>query len=735
MEETYFTPEEQKLIVSQFRQLLRYTRDVTHADDVKKVRTIIANGIKENHYRRDKYGINPTIRNMTTALLLCEKISPDRNMIITVLLYNLCKSEFMSEAEIREAFGDDIFKLISGMLKVSELYRKRAAVKNENFRNLLFTFANDIRVVLIMIVDRLGIMRMINHHPNEDFVRDVTFEAINLYAPLAHRLGLYTIKSELEDLSLKYSNRDIYTRIADKLNETKEQRNKYIDNFIAPVKEKLEEAGLKFDIKGRTKSIYSIWNKIQKQNTDLNGIFDLFAIRVIIDTPLEKEKSDCWLAYSIIVDLFTSNPARMKDWITVPKSNGYESLHTTVHGPDNRWVEVQIRTRRMDEVAEKGLAAHWKYKGVKSEKDLDDWAKNVRELLEMGTSDPMELMKSVKMDIYNKEVFAFTPKGDLYRLPGGASLLDFAFMVHSKLGCMCTGGRVDGKNQKLNYKIKSGDTIEILTSSNQIPKLDWLNFVVTSKARNKIKQAVNELNHKNAEYGKELLMRRFKNRKIDVDEATLMRVIKKFGTKTATDFFNDIHAEKIAINDVINTYLTIDEAKESPLANRAADEFELENKPQQLDVQSSDVLVIGEEDIKGINYKMSRCCNPFFGDDVVGFISSEGVIKIHRADCPNVKHLESRFPYRKIDVRWSGKGASNIATLKILGNDNIGIVTGITSIITKESRVVLRNISIDSYDGMFQGYLVVGYNDKDALNNIIKKINDTKGVKNVQCFK
>ena len=425
----------------------------------------------------------------------------------------------------------------------------------------------------------------------------------------------------------------------------------------------------------------------------------------------------------------------MKDWITVPKSNGYESLHTTVHGPDNRWVEVQIRTRRMDEVAEKGLAAHWKYKGVKSEKDLDDWAKNVRELLEMGTSDPMELMKSVKMDIYNKEVFAFTPKGDLYRLPGGASLLDFAFMVHSKLGCMCTGGRVDGKNQKLNYKIKSGDTIEILTSSNQIPKLDWLNFVVTSKARNKIKQAVNELNHKNAEYGKELLMRRFKNRKIDVDEATLMRVIKKFGTKTATDFFNDIHAEKIAINDVINTYLTIDEAKESPLANRAADEFELENKPQQLDVQSSDVLVIGEEDIKGINYKMSRCCNPFFGDDVVGFISSEGVIKIHRADCPNVKHLESRFPYRKIDVRWSGKGASNIATLKILGNDNIGIVTGITSIITKESRVVLRNISIDSYDGMFQGYLVVGYNDKDALNNIIKKINDTKGVKNVQCFK
>ena len=735
MEETYFTPEEQKLIVSQFRQLLRYTRDVTHADDVKKVRTIIANGIKENHYRRDKYGINPTIRNMITALLLCEKISPDRNMIITVLLYNLCKSEFMSEAEIREAFGDDIFKLISGMLKVSELYRKRAAVKNENFRNLLFTFANDIRVVLIMIVDRLGIMRMINHHPNEDFVRDVTFEAINLYAPLAHRLGLYTIKSELEDLSLKYSNRDIYTRIADKLNETKEQRNKYIDNFIAPVKKKLEEAGLKFDIKGRTKSIYSIWNKIQKQNTDLNGIFDLFAIRVIIDTPLEKEKSDCWLAYSIIVDLFTSNPARMKDWITVPKSNGYESLHTTVHGPDNRWVEVQIRTRRMDEVAEKGLAAHWKYKGVKSEKDLDDWAKNVRELLEMGTSDPMELMKSVKMDIYNKEVFAFTPKGDLYRLPGGASLLDFAFMVHSKLGCMCTGGRVDGKNQKLNYKIKSGDTIEILTSSNQIPKLDWLNFVVTSKARNKIKQAVNELNHKNAEYGKELLMRRFKNRKIDVDEATLMRVIKKFGTKTATDFFNDIHAEKIAINDVINTYLTIDEVKESPLANRAADEFELENKPQQLDVQSSDVLVIGEEDIKGINYKMSRCCNPFFGDDVVGFISSEGVIKIHRADCPNVKHLESRFPYRKIDVRWSGKGASNIATLKILGNDNIGIVTGITSIITKESRVVLRNISIDSYDGMFQGYLVVGYNDKDALNNIIKKINDTKGVKNVQCFK
>lgn len=732
MEENYFRDDELKLVISQCRGLMRNTRGIIQPEDVKKIREIITEGIKQDHYRRDKYGINPTIRNLNTALLLCEKIGTDRNMIMAILLYNLCKSEFIPQDELNATFGEDISKLINGLIKVSGLYHRQAAVESENFRNLLLTFAEDIRVILIMIVDRLGIMRMINHHPNEKFVRDVSYEAIYLYAPLAHRLGLYSIKSELEDLSLKYTNRDTYTQIAHKLNETKKEREEYIANFIAPVKKRLEENGLTFDIKGRTKSIYSIWNKMKKQNADIKDIYDLFAIRIILDTPVEKEKVECWIAYSIVTDMYTSNPSRMKDWLTIPKSNGYESLHTTVNGPEDKWVEVQIRSRRMDEVAERGLAAHWKYKGVKSEANLDDWMNNIRDILETGESGPMELMKGIKMDIYNKEVFVFTPKGDLYKLPLGATLLDFAFHIHSKLGCICTGGKVDGRPQKINYKLQSGDTIEILTSNNQIPRRDWLNFVVTSKARNKIKQAINEMNNKAADIGKELLQRRFKNRKIETDESILMKVIKKRGFKTVTDFFDEVAKETIDINEIIELYLSIESKEESTITeHRTAEGFTLNQQPQE-ELSDEDVLFIGES-IKGINYEIAKCCNPVYGEEVVGFISREGVIKIHKSECPNAKHLCNKYPHRKIETKWSGKmGSQYAATLRIIGNDDINIVTNITSIISKEKNASLRNISIDSHDGLFQGYLVIGINDIQSLNNLIKKINNIKGVKDVQ---
>ena len=581
-----------------------------------------------------------------------------------------------------------------------------------------------------MIIDRLALMRAINHHPNEKYVHDVAYESNYLYAPLAHRLGLYAIKSELEDMSLKYTNREIYTEIAHKLNETKVKREAYIADFIKPVKEKLESEGLKFEIKGRTKSIYSIWNKMRKQNNDLDGIYDLFAIRIILDSTLQKEKSDCWLAYSLITDMYQPNPSRMKDWLSIPKSNGYESLHTTVYGPDNKWVEVQIRTKRMDLVAEKGLAAHWKYKGIKSESNLDTWMNNVRDILEAAETGPMELMKNMKMDIYDKEVFVFTPKGDLYKLPLGASVLDFAFNIHSKLGCACTGGKVNGRNQKLNYRLKSGDTVEIITSSNQVPKLDWLNFVVTSKARNKIRQTVHEMGSKSSEFGKELLHRRFKNRKIEVEEALLMKLIKKMGYKTVTDFYHDIAQEKLEVTNVIDEYLALSNKLAENTETRSAEGFTLQ--PTQEDKSNSDVLIIGNN-IKGINYKLAKCCNPIYGDDVFGFISSEGVIKIHRIDCPNAQNIKSKYPYRLINTKWSGKlGAQFGATLRIVGHDDIGIVTNITSIITKEKDVSLRNIAIDSNDGLFQGYLVVGVSDTQSLNNLIKKIKTVKGVKDVQ---
>ncbi len=731
MEEKYFTPEEKKEMLALSRQLLAHTREIQERDDFKRIRHIISDGIKQNHYRRDRYGINPTIHNLNTAMLLCDKISPDRNMIIAILLFNLCKTEFIPTEELVKEWGDDIAKLIRGLLKVSTLYSKQAAVESDNFRKLLLTFAEDIRVIIIMIVDRLALMRTINHHPNEKMVHDVAYESNYLYAPLAHRLGLYAIKSELEDLSLKYTNRKTYTDIAHKLNETKVKRDQYIAEFIKPIREKLDATGLKYEIKGRTKSIYSIWNKLKKQKNDIDHIYDLFAIRIIIDTTTEKEKSDCWLAYSVITDMYQPNPSRMKDWLSIPKSNGYESLHITVYGPGDRWVEVQIRTKRMDLIAEKGLAAHWKYKGIKSEGDLDTWMNNVRDILEAAETGPMELMKNMKMDIYDKEVFVFTPKGDLYKLPLGASLLDFAFHIHSKLGMTCTGGKVNGKNQKLNYKLKSGDTVEILTSTAQAPKLDWLAFVVTSKARNKIRQTVHEMNNRSATLGKELLERRFKNRKIELNESSLMKVIKKLGYKTVTDFYDAIADESLDINNVITEYEGLDKKIPDAAEIRSAEEFQLMTAADD-DSTSSDVLVIGD-DIKGINYRLSKCCNPIYGDDVFGFISAEGVIKIHRHDCPNATNIREKYPYRLITTRWSGKlGQQFGATLRIVGNDDIGIVTSITSIINKERDTSLRSISIDSNDGIFQGFLVVGVNDTVALNNLIKKLKTVKGVKDVQ---
>ena len=730
MNDKYFNKNETSKLVPICRKLLSLAKDVLNNGDFSSLKHIIISAIKEGHYRRNKYGINPVIHNIETSISLCENISPDRNMVVAILLYELCKTQYITVDELEKNWGKDVAKLVNGLLKVATLYSRQAAVESDNFRNLLLTFAEDIRVIIIMIVDRLTLMRAINHHPSEKYVQDVAYEANYLYAPLAHRLGLYVIKSELEDLSLKYTNREKFTEIARKLNETKIEREEYIKSFITPVKKKLEESGLVFEIKGRTKSIYSIWNKMRKQKNDIDGIYDLFAIRVIIDSPLNKEKADCWLAYSVIADMYQPNTQRMKDWLTIPKSNGYESLHTTVVGPKNKWVEVQIRTKRMDLVAEKGLAAHWKYKGIKSENNLDAWMNNVRDILEAAETGPMELMKNFKMDVYAKEVFVFTPKGDLYKLPLGATVVDFAFNIHSKLGCQCIGAKVNGKNQKLNYKLNNGDSVEILTSSNQTPKQDWLGFVVTSKARNKIKQTIHEMNNRAAELGKELLQRRLKNRKIEIEEATLMKLIKKLGFKTVTDFYDEIAKETLDVNDVIAQYELLEQKLTTPSYEiRSANGYTLQQDSVD---KSDDVLIIGEN-IKGINYKLAKCCNPIYGDEVFGFISAEGVIKIHKNDCSNANHIRTRYPYRIISTRWSGKIGSQFgATLKIVGFDDIGIVTNITSIISKEKNVLLKSISIDSNDGLFQGYLCVSISDTQSLEALIKKLKTVKGVKDVQ---
>lgn len=733
--ETYYTDKERKFVISAFRELRIALADDLSYPEIRRIEDIIKGGIAAGKAHRDKYGINPSVRHLNTALLLSRYVGADRNMIIATLLYQICSDDYFSLEDVKAEFGDDVRSIIHGLKNVADLYKKQTTQRDENFSKLMMAFAENIRVIIIMIVDRLALMKAINHHPNQKFVFDIASESLYLYAPLAHRLGLYKIKSELEDMSLKYTNRDLYTQIAHKLNESKQERDKYIAEFIAPIKKKLEDDGFKFEIKGRTKSIYSIWNKMRKQNAELKDIYDLFAIRIIIDTPLKNERSDCWKAFAIVTDMFKPNPSRLKDWISIPKSNGYESLHTTVTGPGQRWVEVQIRTQRMDEIAEKGLAAHFKYKGVKSEKSLDDWMANVRDLLETSGKDTPEIMKKMNMDVYDKEVFIFTPKGDLFRLPLGATILDFAFAIHSKIGCTCIGGKVNGKTHKINYELKNGDTVEVLTSSTQQPKQQWLSIVTTSKAKNKIRQSLNEISNRSAEFAKELLQRRFKNRKIEIEEAILTKVIKRLGYKTATDFYNEISSEKLDIGQIVDSYVALKEKEDETqqiASSRSAQEFVMQ-PPALSSSESSDVVIIGEG-IKGINFKLSKCCMPIQGDDIMGFIASDGAIKIHKRGCPNARHLMNRYPYRTIKAAWSEiVGGNQFAVpLSIIGNDDIGIVNNITSLIAKEKSVSLRSIAIDSNDGLFQGRLVVGVNDTVSLNNLIKKITAIKGVKDVR---
>jgi GTP pyrophosphokinase len=600
-------------------------------------------------------------------------------------------------------------------------------------RNLLLSFAEDMRVILIIIADRVNLMRQIKETPNIEARTQVANEAAYLYAPLAHKLGLYKLKSELEDLSLKYTEHDVYYHIKDKLNETKASRDKYIAAFIEPIQHKLEEAGLKFHMKGRTKSIHSIYQKMKKQKCPFEGVYDLFAIRIILDSPVDKEKQECWQVYSIVTDMYMPNPKRLRDWLSVPKSNGYESLHTTVMGPEGKWVEVQIRTERMDEIAERGLAAHWRYKGVKGESGLDEWLTSIRETLENADSD-LEVMDQFKLELYEDEVFVFTPKGDLYKMPKGATVLDFAFAIHSKLGSKCIGAKVNGKNAQLKQTLNSGDQVEVMTSNTQTPKRDWLNIVTTSKARTKIRQAIKEIEARQTEFAKETIERKFKNRKLEYDEAVMMRLIKKLGYKTVTEFYQDIANETRDANDIIEKYLELKKKEtenREDIVYRSAENFSMQTA-QDDKTFKEDVLVI-DQNLKGLDFKLAKCCNPIYGDDVFGFVTISGGIKIHRTDCPNARELQSRFAYRIVKARWAGKshGKQYPITLRIVGHDDIGIVTNITSIINKENDILLRSISIDSHDGLFSGMMTVMVDDTSKLESLVKKIKTVKGVKQV----
>ena len=733
MEKLTFTLEEKEETLTLYQQVRDYIIDSLQKGDEEHMRHHLMNAIENHQVNRNVFGLNPILLSFQTALLVVEEIGLRRDAVIAILLRPSVEEGYLTIDDVQADYGESVARILRGLQRIQQLYKKNPVIESENFRNLLLSFAEDMRVILIMIADRVNLMRQIRDTEQKQSQREVSEEAAYLYAPLAHKLGLYKLKSELEDLSLKYLEHDAYYHIKGKLSETKKSRDAYIDRFIKPIEERLSEAGLKFHIKGRTKSIHSIWQKMKKQKCPFEGVYDLFAIRIIIDTPQEKEKMHCWQTFAIITSMYQPNPKRLRDWISVPKSNGYESLHITVLGPEQKWVEVQIRTERMDEVAERGVAAHWRYKGVKGDASMDEWLTNIRTMLE--TSDGLEAMDQFKMDLYEDEVFVFTPKGDLFKFPKGATVLDFAYHIHSNIGNQCTGARINGKVVTFRQQLQSGDQVEIMTSNNQKPKQDWLNIVKTSRAKSKIRLALKETQIKEGLFAKEMLERKFKNRKLEMDESIMQVLIRKLGFKEVSDFYRQIADDTLDVNHVLDKYVELQQGDQPVTGNNIAESaanFVLDESRLPGNVIQDDVLVI-DQNLKGVDYQLARCCQPIYGDKVFGFVTVSGGIKIHREDCPNAPELRKRFGYRIVKAKWSGKGSSQYAiTLRVIGNDDIGIVNNLTSIISKDEKLILRAINIDSHDGLFSGNITIMIDDNTRLESLMKKLRTVKGVKQVE---
>ena len=729
-----FTPEEREQTLTILERLRTAVGNTFSAQDEKLIREDIHHAFINHQISRDVFGLNPILYALQTAEIAVNEIGLRRDGVIAILMQTSVVDGYQTLDDIEKKYGEGVAHIIRGLLRINELYKRNPVIESENFRNLLISFSEDMRVILIMIANRVNMMRQIRDTDQLEAKQRVSEEASYLYAPLAHKLGLYKLKSELEDLSLKYLEHDAYYMIKEKLNATKASRDAYIARFIKPIQEKLDAVGLKYHMKGRTKSIHSIGQKMKKQQCGFEGVYDLFAIRIILDSPRDKEYMQCWQVFALITAMYQPNPKRMRDWLSVPKSNGYESLHTTVLGPENKWVEVQIRTERMDEIAEHGLAAHWRYKGIKSEKGgIDEWLANIRSALE--NNDDLQLMDQFKMDLKEDEVYVFTPKGDLLNFPKGATVLDFAYYIHSRIGNTCVGGKINGRAVSFRQELHSGDQIEILTQSNQKPRQEWINIVKTSKAKAKIRLAIKETQKKEGLFAKELLKRRFKNRKLEIEESIMARTIKKMGYKENSDFYKDIAEEKIDPNSIIEKYIAerdhdLNVTNTTRPAASAA-EFEYENPTEEMMRQNDDVLVI-DENLKGIDFELAHCCHPIYGDPIFGFVTVSKGIKVHRSDCPNAKELQRRFGYRIVKAKWSGKGTSKYAiTLRIIGNDDIGIVSNITNIISKEDKLVMRGINISSKDGLFSGNITVMIDDASRTEALIKKLSAVKGVKQV----
>ncbi len=723
--QTFFMPDLPEYIQSirnKYESLIRTIRKNKEISDYSRIRSAYDLLLETITGPEDKSGQILVHSSIEIAEIAIREIGLGTTSVLSIFLLPVLKQQRISLSNIGDNYGKPVAAITAGLNSINTLGNAPLAPQAENLRNLLLNLAGDVRVILIKIAEHLHTMRTMKSLAEEDQIR-IASEASYLYAPLAHRLGFYIIKSEMEDLSLKYTERKTYDSIARQLAQTMRDRKHFINEFIKPIEEALQRQGFQFEIKGRPKSIHSIWNKMINKGVAFEDIYDLFAIRIILNSELKNEKADCWQVYSTVTDLYQPNPLRMRDWISVPKTNGYESLHTTVIGPDGKWVEVQIRSARMNEIAEKGFAAHWKYKGLESEQGLEEWLKRIREVLETPEPDAKDFLDDFKLSLYSKEIFVFTPKGDLKKFPAGASVLDFAYDVHSEVGSMCTGAKVNGKNVPIRHVMQNGDRVEVLTSKNQTPKLDWLNFVVTSKAKTKIRFKLSEVRVKQAENGKEILVRRLKNWKIPFSDETVRKLLKAHKLKTAQDLYCQIADESIDLSDV--KILLQEPAPEKTIVETEAPV----SAPAETTVKSDDFLIIDEK-LAHVDYKLARCCNPIIGDDIFGFVTVSEGIKVHRLNCPNAAQLISKYGYRIVKARWNTGGKDTLFTVEINvhGENDPNMLNDISNVISKDMKVSLRSINFDTDAGMFRGRLKVTVRDTAHLDSLIARLAALKGV-------
>lgn len=720
---------ERKEILNAFKGLLRATKNRTR-ENTKMIRKAFDVAVDAHKDMRRKSGEPYIYHPIAVARICAEEMGLGATSVVCALLHDTVEDTHITLQDVEDLFGEKSRRIIDGLTKIPEVFDENASIQAENFRKMILTISDDIRVVLIKLADRLHNMRTLGSMRPDKQLK-IASETKFLYAPLAHRLGLYSIKSELDDLSFKYTEPEVYKQIESNLKSTQDVRNRFIRRFTQPIREALIHEGYVFDMKVRTKSISSIWRKMQTKGIPFEEVYDLFAIRIIVDTPVELEKPDCWRIYSIVTDYYQPSPERLRDWISTPRANGYESLHTTVMSPQGKWVEVQIRSKRMDEIAEKGLAAHYKYKEDKSEDSkFDRWIAEIRELMENPELSAMDFVNEFKMNLFSDEIYVFTPKGELRVLPTGATILDFAYDIHTAIGDKCIGAKVNTKLVPLSYQLHNGDQVEIITSAKQKPTDEWLRFVTSARAKQKIKSSLNEERKAIALDGKEILERKFKqfNIRFQLDNIQLLETY--FGMPSTNEFYFRIAKGKIDLTKIreienVNGILQLEKKGSLPKDKHELDVYPKINKKE-------DVIVIGE-DFKNIQYKLAKCCNPIPGDAVFGFITINEGIKIHRNNCVNAEHLMSKMAYRCVKAKWKSQElVSHLASLRLVGIDNIGIVNRITEIISNQHNVNMKSISFEANDGLFEGKIQVLVYDKEHLDQLIGKFELIEGVKRVE---